>query len=224
MSTWHDVDVRCPHCGDTFVAQVASGLHISRLPAVRERIVEGKLHRFDCSSCLGRVEVRLPLIYADFQRGHWIEVWPADEIVRWRELATACEANFHRVIERGAPILRAQVKMFRVRIVFGYDELREKILLWDEDLDDVAIECVKLLAIRRDVSLVGPRDRLLVSKIEGDTLTIARYRGDVVDGAFDIGLRRDELARIREEVDAALERTDPFTSISRVIGEFVTAS
>jgi hypothetical protein len=224
MSTWNDVDVRCPHCGHSFVAQVASGLHISRLPAVRERIIEGRLHRFDCARCRGRVEVRVPLIYADFQRGHWIEVWPVDEIRRWRELAIACEASFHRVIERGAPILREQVKLFRVRIVFGYDELREKLLLWDAELDDVAIECVKLLAIRRDVSLVGPSDRLLVTKLDGDTVTIARYRGDVVDATFDVTLRRDELATIRAQVDPALERSDPFTSISRVIGDFATAS
>jgi hypothetical protein len=227
MSTWHDVTIECSGCRTKFDVKVASGLHISRLPEVREQVTRGELHRFDCPACGRRVEVRRPLVYADFERGHWIEVWPAQDLVRWRELARACAANFERVIERGSPILRERSPEFRVRIVFGYDELREKIVLFDAGLDDAAVECLKLLAIRRDVSIFGEGDRLLVSMVHGDRLVIDRHRDDSVTGTLEITSSASELLRIRRDVEPALEeRFDgPFVSINRLVGRYaVTAS
>jgi hypothetical protein len=52
------------------------------LPHVRDAIIQGEFHRFECASCNRRVEVRQPLIYTDFDRGHWFEVHPAEDIAR----------------------------------------------------------------------------------------------------------------------------------------------
>jgi hypothetical protein len=220
MSTWDDLSITCPFCAHVFDVQIASGLHISRLPHIRERIIDGRLHRFDCPACTRTIEVRRPLIYADFERGDWIEVWPADDIAHWPELAAKCSANYRRAIERGAPMLRAHSERFRVRIVFGYDELREKLLVWDARLDDVAIECLKLVAIRRDVSIFGERDRILVAEIEPPRITFARFRGDVRDASFEVELSVDDLAHMRAEIAPILAITDPFASVNRVLGAY----
>src|SRR5262249_54036797 len=92
MSTWEQITVGCPSCGASLDVKVARGLHISRLPAVRERVARGELHRFVCASCHQTIEVRRPLVYTDFERGHWIEVRVAQDIARWPELAPACAA------------------------------------------------------------------------------------------------------------------------------------
>jgi hypothetical protein len=222
MSTWHDLDASCPACGAKLEVKVATGLHISRLPEIREQVLRGELHRFECAACKQRIEVRRPLVYADFERGHWIEVRPADAIGQWRDLATACAASFTRVIERGSPLVRAHSPQFLVRLVFGYDELREKVVLWDAGLDDVAVECLKLLAIRRDPAMFGAGDRLLVTSVERDTLALARHRDDRVDGTLELVAAASELVRIRGEVEPALaERfADPFVSINRMIGRY----
>jgi hypothetical protein len=44
MSTWTDREIVCMFCGEKFVVKIASGLHISRLPAVREQVLRGELH------------------------------------------------------------------------------------------------------------------------------------------------------------------------------------
>lgn len=220
MSTWDDVTVACPFCAHSFQVQIASGLHISRLPHIRERILDGELHRFDCPACSRRIEVRRPIIYADFDRGDWIEVWPAQELARWPELATKCAASHRRAFERGAPMLRAHAERFRVRIVFGYDELREKLLVWDARLDDLSIECLKLVAIRHDPSIFGERDRILVSEIEPPRISFARFRDDTRDASFDVELSIEDLVRMRTEIEPILSLTDPFVSINRIIGAY----
>jgi hypothetical protein len=220
MSTWDDVTVACPFCAHAFQVPIASGLHISRLPHIRERILDGELHRFDCPACTRRIEVRRPIIYADFERGDWIEVWPAQDVARWPELAAKCAANQRRAFERGAPMLRAHAERFRVRIVFGYDELREKLIVWDARLDDLSIECLKLVAIRRDPSIFGERDRILVSEIQPPRISFARFRDDRRDASFDVELSIEDLARMRTEIEPLLSLTDPFVSINRIIGAY----
>lgn len=201
---------------------VAIGLHITRLPHVREKILDGEFHRFDCSTCGHRIEVRQPLIYTDFERGHWIEVLPNEEIASWPDLAPAAAAIFDRAVVHGAPILRSRVEAFAVRLVFGYAELREKVLLFEAGLDDRAVECLKLLAIRSDPSRFGFRDRLLVQRIVGDELELARHRADEVIEIRTLRASVGELAAAREAAESAIEPpfTDPFVSINRAIGAY----
>ncbi len=200
--------------------QVAIGLHITRLPHVKDAILNGEFHRFDCTTCGKRIEVRIPLVYTDFERGHWIEVRPDEDIAQWPELATAAAAIFERAVIHGAPILRSRTETFLTRLVFGYAELREKVLLLDAGIDDRAVECLKLLAIRTDPSRFGFRDRLLVQAITGDHLEVARYRGNEVVEVRT--LRIADLADARATAEAAIEPpfTDPFVSINRAIGAY----
>jgi hypothetical protein len=219
VSSWRDREIECPHCDVHQTVQVAIGLDITRLPDVKNAILDGEFHRFDCTSCGKRIEVRIPLIYTDFERGHWIEVRPDDEIAQWAELAPAAVAIFERAVVHGAPILRRRVETFTTRLVFGYAELREKVLLFEAGIDDRAVECLKLLAIRTDPSRFGFRDRLLVHGIEGAELEIARHRGNEVVEGFTLRATAEDLAAARTATGAIDPPfTDPFVSINRAIG------
>lgn len=222
MSTWADREISCVFCATSFVVRVASGLHITRLPAVREQILRGELHRFECPSCRRTLEVRLPIIYTDFQRGHWIEVHPDDEIATWPELGPACEQRFQRTVERGASILREGIPAFKVRLVFGYNELREKVTLWDAGLDDVDVECLKLVALRSDVSMLGFDDRFFVGAVSGDRLHLERQRPGADTRPFTLIASSDRLRSARADVIPAFEHAfaGPFVSINRVIGRY----
>lgn len=209
MSTWDDHDVRCPFCAASMTVTVATSVHVTRVPEVRERALRGELHRFTCQTCTESFEVRLALLYTDLERGHWVEVHPTEHITRWPELAAACTRRFDHVYRHGSPLMRA-AREPRVRIVFGYEELRDKLVAWDAGFDDAALETTKLLAIRRDVSILGFGDRLLASQLEGDRIVIDRHRGGAVFDSFTIPLAA--LA------DSALEFPDPFVSIDRFVG------
>jgi hypothetical protein len=123
-------------------------------------------------------------------------------------------------------VLRERVASFRVRLVFGYDELREKVVLADAGLDDIAVECLKLLAIRHDPSLFGFADRLLVRSVDDERLTVDRHRDAAPAGSFTLAARAAELARIRADAEGAVEPpfTDPFVSLNRAIGKFAATA
>jgi hypothetical protein len=220
MSTWRDREIECPRCSASVTVTVATGLHITRLPHVKAKILEGDLHRFDCPVCGCRIEVRQPLVYTDFERGHWLEVRPDEDIARWQDLAPACAASFERAVVRGAPVLRDRVAAFSVRLVFGYAELREKVMLADAAIDDRAVECLKLLAIRSDPSRFGFRDRLLVHRIDGDMLEVARHRGEEIIEVLGLDASADVLATARTVAEPAIQPpfSDPFVSLNRAIG------
>lgn len=222
VSSWRDREIECPHCEAKQTVQVAIGLHITRLPHVKNAILDGTFHQFDCTSCGKRIEVRIPIIYTDFDRGHWIEVRPDDEISQWAELAPVAAATFERAVVHGAPILRSRVEAFMTRLVFGYAELREKVLVFDAGIDDRAVECLKLLAIRTDPSRFGFQDRLLVQAIAGDELAIARHRGHEIVEVRTVRATAADLADAHATAEAVIDPpfTDPFVSINRAIGAY----
>jgi hypothetical protein len=207
MSTWEQLTLTCPRCGGGFDVKAATGLHITRLPRVRAQALRGELHRFGCPTCDQRIELRQPVLYTDFERHHWIEVQPADELPRWRELADECAARFDQALRHGAPMVRPLADAFRVRLVFGYDELREKLLLWDAGLDDVEIERVKLEMLRRDLTLIGPEDRLLVHRVDGRVLAMRGAGGEIIV----------ELSGTRPQ---PIELPPPFVSVTTRVGRF----
>jgi hypothetical protein len=146
MSTWFDERVRCPHCGHEQTARLAHGVHVARAPEVREQILARTFHAITCAACLRGSVAERPLIYTDVDRKHWIQVALADERPRWPELEVATRTLFARAFI-GSPLARELEARFRVRLVFGLEELREKLVVWNASLDDAVVECLKVEAI-----------------------------------------------------------------------------
>jgi len=119
----------------------------------------GRLNVVACTSCGVDFAVDATMIYTDAKRGHWIYVARTPELPRWRELEADATALFERALA-SSPRARALARS-RLRLVFGTGELQERLRIWDADLDDAVVECVKLrcLAERPDVRRPGERVR-----------------------------------------------------------------
>jgi len=180
MSTWFDEDVTCPSCETTQRARLARGVHVSRAPEVRAQVLERTFHRVTCAACGSRFEARRPLVYTDLERRHWLQVELADQRARWPELEPATRATFERAFT-GSPLAEPLTARMKVRLVFGVDQLREKLVLWAAGLDDAVVECLKLEAIRADATLAS--HRLVVEHAGvGDQLDLQAFR-DPTDGS-----------------------------------------
>lgn len=230
MSTFFDRELHCPRCGTALRAMIADGLHITRVPAVRQRLLEGTLHQVGCSGCGVVVEVTTDLLYTDFARHHWVEVRPDEEVARWRQHEDETLATYERGILRAAPaMVRALDPRFTVRCVFGYAELRDKVLLWDANLDDSVVECVKLELARERPSLLASGRRLMVTAVDlfSRHLTLestAPGTGDDVVLTVDLDLDPVEQAhaeRSRYEAELPELFGRGFVSVTRL---FVTSS
>src|SRR3569623_242685 len=145
MSPWIDVTADCPACGEATPMRSATSVHIARVPEIRTAVLERTLHRATCR-CGHELVVDTAFTYVDVERGHWIQVEPDRRRPDW----AAVEAHTMRALTRGldltSPIISGLAENARRRVVFGIEELREKLVVWDAGIDDGLLECIKLRA------------------------------------------------------------------------------
>jgi hypothetical protein len=184
VSTWFPEPVRCPHCGHEQQARLAHGVHAVRAPEVRDQIFARTFHAITCTACHETFVAQRPLVYTDTERKHWVHVALADHRPRWPELEDQTTEVYNRAFT-GSPLAREVAERMKVRLVFGLDELREKLVLWAANLDDRAIECLKVELIRNDPALA--RASLIVDSVAPDhalTIVVDRERTLTVDGTL----------------------------------------
>ncbi len=129
MSTWFDEEVRCPDCHAPFTARLAHGVHVSRAPEVRDMLFARTFHRLTCPHCAATFTAQRPLVYTDMDRKHWLQVMPPVERPRWPELEQLTDDVFERAFI-GSPLAADLRDGFKRRLVFGLEELREKLVIW----------------------------------------------------------------------------------------------
>jgi hypothetical protein len=145
MSTFAPCRATCPHCTVTFDTEVVTSVSAHRTPGLREKVLEGSFGEQSCPGCGRTVVVIVPFPYVDFDRRHFIFVQPAELVGEWQDHEKLVDELFTENLSE-SPSWRARELSadFIVRTVFGIDELREKLLVFDADLDDGVIETVKL--------------------------------------------------------------------------------
>jgi hypothetical protein len=172
MSTYRLRTVRC-HCGNAFEAELFDGLHVSRRPDVRERILDGTFHRFTCPACGGTVVVEQRLAYSDMPRRHWFTVFPRIDLRHRDELVAFARRSFQdTMIDRAPELVRGWASEMTVRAIFGLASLREKLTVFDAGLDDALIECLKLQLFRGSGLVLHPDTYLHVVAVDTDTLVM----------------------------------------------------
>ena len=142
MSITHERIVPC-RCGAEVVVTLVESLNAARHPHLRQQVIDRTLHMAACEACGRTTMVAARLVYVDLQRRQLIGVYlPSD-----RPQARVCSEEVVRVYERylrGGPApIRALADDCLVRAVFGYEELREKLVGDDAGLSDLAIEATK---------------------------------------------------------------------------------
>jgi hypothetical protein len=171
MSVFHPHAVACA-CGEVLTVQLADSINAARSPRIRERILRGELHRTPCPAC-GRVAtVERAFHYIDPSRGALFAVFPRNERHRWRAGSAVVERASGLVpdaLTPGGPRT--------LRVVYGMDELREKLVAQDAGLDDRMVELMKVLLVyEHPVLLRRARLRLtLLAITERDAVFVAAY-------------------------------------------------
>jgi hypothetical protein len=209
MSVTVHAQLRCPHCGVTSRIPVYRSLHVTRAPEVRSAILARGFHRFPCQSC-GRIVIVEPtMLYTDFDRHHWWATFPGAALVHRDTLARKVSEGFHENMERRcAPMVREWAPHFDIRLVFGLELLRERLLAEDHRLHDGLLECLKMQIIREqhmeclDWRSLGVLDEVTADSLAfcltgpptPDAVQVVR-RVVVTRGRYDrLAARRTELA------------------------------
>lgn len=210
MSKFIDSERICPTCSTTFTCRIAVSLNVTRSPAYREAILAEKFHVFTCPSCNTRTLVDEPFIYTDFDRKHWIGVFPLAGEQAWSiHERSAPDAFFKTMRGPHTPaIARKMAEDFLVRTVFGLAALREKLVAFESGIDDADLAVFKLvLAQQMHGLLFHPDRRPLLRAVEGDTLVFHVFSqpdgGELIDvprALFEETKNDPAFAILREEL------------------------
>lgn len=156
MSNLLDVAVACPRCQTSNNSLVADAINADRAPELRQQILERKLHVVGCRGCGESFAVEKVLLYTDFRRAQWIGVFPGVDEAQFETCERIVDDSFRKAMREQAPnVVKGWAESFRVRVVFSMPQLREKLLCWEEGMDDRVLELVKL-------DLMGARPELVL--------------------------------------------------------------
>jgi hypothetical protein len=206
MSILHTHEVTCD-CGAVVAMMCCDSLNAERHPHLREALLERTLHRFQCGGCGAFLVADKRMMYVDLERGHFYgvgrEADRGDERALADELLTAWRISLGD--EAPASVLALfEPGRFHVRLCFGLEELREKVVAREAGIDDLALEIFKgeLLAANPEWAGAGVRT-LRLDHVEPDgRLALYLERAGDPPVALELGLvsareRCDELARAR---------------------------
>jgi CpXC motif protein len=168
MSTWVATTVTCPRCAHRQPARIAEGVHITRVPRVRDEVLARRFQMLACAQCAAGLVVDEPFVYTDFARHQWLLVAPRRALAEWPAWETRLRTDLARAFEHGSPIASELGAHMLARVVFGFEALREKLVIWAAGIEDAQIECIKLRAIASELALAAPGSRLFVDAVGGD--------------------------------------------------------
>jgi len=170
MAVYYPTTVTCP-CGDTFSANLAKSINAGRTPSIRDKIIRGEFHQVVCPTCGRRAAVERPFFYTDLSRHAIYSVRPRSERYNFRrdseKLTDAAEA---------VPADLASSDPRQLRVIYGLDELREKLIAQDAGFDDRMVELLKLFALHEHPFLLR-KPRLLVhlTEVTGASVDLVAY-------------------------------------------------
>lgn len=126
MSQSREMNYTCPYCHETFTIQVYDSVNANEDTDLREKALSGDLFRHECPSCHKQFMVQNPLIYTD--REHKFVLWLSQNEVG------------NVLTKYAAPLAKQGFKLRRVSTI---QEFIEKIEIFEDGMDDVAVELAK---------------------------------------------------------------------------------
>jgi len=205
MSQTATHEVRC-QCGATVSVFCADSINAERHPHMRDAFLTRTLHVFQCGACLGAIAVDKELLYVDLGRRELYGLHPASERALERQHGEQLIAMWSSSVGDTAGAAARQAfdgGAFQVRVCYGLEELREKIVAHDAGLRDLVIEALKV-----EVMAAGEELRklaVIALRFDGVTadgqLVFVAERASDPPSLLDVGLVVD---RARYDALAAL--------------------
>ena len=124
--------VRCPQCGKEIEFTMWQSIN-DEMPFAMKDIITGKLFETECKNCGKRITVNYPILVNDMAHSVMIYyIFPKDKEQTEKAL------DFMKKTYDG-----------RLRIVTNQASLREKVAIFNEELDDRIIELLKAIIIEQ---------------------------------------------------------------------------
>lgn len=155
--------VKCPKCGQLTDITVWNLITVKDSADLKKDLLAGKINMFVCPSCSHRGLMPVPLLYKDEDKRLMISFSPCNDADLEKKLyEDICKASK----ESGE---MENFKDYNLRFVTDYNEMLEKILIFDSGLNDKAIELIKLMIIMQEPDKAEQR-KCRFGKTDGESI------------------------------------------------------
>ncbi len=125
--------ITCPECGQDSEVKIFRTVNVTTDAELHDQVVNGSLFRFRCPHCGHEAEMKYPLLYNDMKYKFMIYYIP--EIDRQSVIDRKLEEEYADY---------AELEGLTRRLVGSFNELKEKIHIFESGLDDRAMEIAKV--------------------------------------------------------------------------------
>lgn len=125
MPTQIKKEIICPKCGKNNISVLKIGVDSAENPVIKDKILDETIFDWVCKECDYKARISYPLLYIDREKNYSIALTPAPG-----KSDTISPTNV--------------IIGMKKRRVKGLAELKEKIIIFDQNLNDIAIEIAKI--------------------------------------------------------------------------------
>lgn len=160
--------VKCPQCGQMSEVTVWNMITVRDSADLKQDLLQGRVNMFHCPSCSHTALMPTPMLYQDEDKRLLISFSPCnDPLLKAQLYDNVCKSS-----EESGEL--DKLEGYNLRFVTDYNELLEKILIFDNAMSDKTIEVLKLMILSQD--LEKSADRICrFGKCENDTLEFMIY-------------------------------------------------
>jgi hypothetical protein len=137
MSTFNDLNIECPVCGEEFMGTVWTAVHAKEDPKLKEKLLGGELNILFCPKCSHTFYYEHFLLYQDPALRLVAYVYPPSEETHRKDLELMMKKGFSEAQATFDPKDRLP---YEPTIFFGLDELQVRIREGDEQLIKEEVE------------------------------------------------------------------------------------
>ena len=163
MSINFTQQIKCPSCYNLQDITLWQSITASDSPDLKDDLMKGKINIFHCSSCGQTALVPVPMLYRDDDKKLMISFSPCDDEAMRIKLFEEVKAT-----SRESGELKS-FEDYNLRFVSAYNDLLEKLLVFDNGLHDKVVELLKLLVLMQDTDNM-PHRVCMFGKKDGDEL------------------------------------------------------
>ena len=150
MSISEKQTIKCSACGEISDLTVWESITADDSPDLKSDLLAGKINIFRCV-CGQKALFPSPILYADNAKKLVISFSPQADDTEKRKL-------FEEIKESSLKSGELEnYPDYNLRFVTSYNELLEKILIFDNSLDDKVLEVIKLLVLAQDSDKMAQR-------------------------------------------------------------------
>ncbi|MGN1115645.1 MAG: CpXC domain-containing protein [Candidatus Ornithomonoglobus sp.] len=144
--------VKCPKCEHMSDVTVWSSITVKDSPDLKKDLLAGKVNIFRCPNCEQAGLMPHPMLYSDEDKRLMITFSPTDDAVVKQQLFEKVQSSSKESGEI------EKLEGYNLRFVSDYNELLEKILIFDNGFNDKAIEVIKLMILSQDIDKCEQRN------------------------------------------------------------------